>query len=194
MMGRLASRKMSISFLRMQWRSSTWVVSVFRCLVSLVCQCRAICCRLRPLESTTRLSKSHLSGLVPGKKLESELHAIRLFPFQLQVLSYFHLFFFFFFFFWSFIWTNDDDDDDDGGWWFSFFFFSNDAWRTKCMSKVREISEPMIDERWIHDAWPCFLSVVWSLSRRHSHPSNTCNVDDNEQQHTRHIHRCLADY
>ena len=34
-----------------------------------------------------RLSKSHLLGLVPGKKLGSELHAIRLFPFNGRLLS-----------------------------------------------------------------------------------------------------------
>ena len=151
---------MSISFLRMQWRSSTWVVSVFRCLVSLVCQCRAICCRLRPLESTTRLSKSHLSGLVPGKKLESELHAIRLFPFSCR----FFLIFFFFFF----IYLDNDEQCEWWRWrwwwrwWFSFFL----GRRVKNKMHEQSKRDQWADDRWTMDPWclAMFLSVVWSLT------------------------------
>lgn len=169
---------MSVSFLRMQWRSRTFVVSVFRCLVSLVCQCRAICCRLRSLKSTTRLSKSHLLGLVPGKKLGSELHAIRLFPFNGRLLS-------------SQIFSCLSGQQR-ATWMMvmmvvSFSRTTQEAWRIKRMS-VRDqwAVWSMIDERWtmIHDAWPRFCQSFgrWSSP----FPSIDTSIVDDIEQHERH--------
>lgn len=174
---------MSVSFLRMQWRSRTFVVSVFRCLVSLVCQCRAICCRLRSLKSTMRLSKSHLLGLVPGKKLGSELHAIRLFPFNGRLLS-------------SQIFSRLSGQRRAT--WImmmmmvvSFSRTTQEAWRTKRMS-VRDqwAVWSMIDERW--SMMPGHVSVSRSVvDRRHFHPSTLPLLMTSNN--TRDIHRFLTD-
>lgn len=116
----------------MQWRSRTRLVSVFR---SLSCQFRSICRRLTSLISMMRLSKSHLTGLTPGKKLESELHAFLArqswFVYSLSATT------------------------SDRGWWSGFFFVFYSGGRN-----VRMIC----DDRWIDDPWWLRSSVVWPVA------------------------------
>lgn len=154
----------------MQWRSRTRQVSMFR---SLVCHFRISCCRLRSLKSMTRLSKPHLSGLVPVIEIRVRAACVFLaFPgIDLTFLP-----------FWARTKTTTNDSLSLCSIWCFFFKCSTRRqWWSNLCEPVWWSMMTMNDDPWCLDV----SSVVWShVDRRHFRPA----TDMLRRRHD-HVHR-----